>query len=625
MAGLWGGAWLVGLPARAQSTAAASLRVEEASAARSGWDAEAAPVAGWEPVRLPDEWSQRWPGFDGVVWYRLQWTEPEDRPVAARALLIEYVTMAGAVYVNGSLIGRDRRLTEPLSRSWNMPRQWVLDAPLLRPGRNEVIVRVSGFAAFQPGVGPVMLGTPTQIAREFDSTLFERRSLQWLGIGLTLAMGVIFGMLWLLRRAETAYGWFAAFSLAWMPYSYNFIATESWPLSSTHAFQRMVTLALLLSIAMFVQFTWSVCQLSMPGLRRVVLGLAALAGIAVLVEPLGLPVVSVRTMGIQTALGMFILSSALIMWHAWRTREVEAIALAACTLLPIVAGVHDTLVFMQVVPGSRYYVTASSSAMLVGISFVLTWRFVQGMRLVENFNVELQTRVNDATGRLSDVLGRQHAAQMLQTRLSERLSLVRDLHDGLGMTLSSHIHRLRGDQGAGSTQTLHALEEVSADLRLIMESSALEPDDTLVDRLAPLRHRTTRVMEAAGIDCRWELHGLDDFAMESRRALDLLRLLQEALTNVLRHSGARHVRVFVDAREAEVTLTVSDDGRGLPAGPASKPASGGLGMASMHARAKRLEGHLHIDSDSTGTLLSLTFPRTSSRTTDATRPAALTD
>lgn len=583
-------------------------RLVHAEAVRSGWDADTPPATGWEPVQLPDNWAVRWPGFDGVVWYRLHWNEPAADPPAPRALLAEYFNMAAAVYVNGSLVGRDRRLTEPLSRSWNLPRRWTIDAPLLRPGRNELLLRVSGLAAYQPGAGPLTLGTPAQIAPLLDRVLVERRSVQWLGIGLTLVMAVLFGMLWMLRRSETAYGWFAAFSLAWLPYSYNYIATEAWPLPSTDSFQRLNVMALLLSIAMFVQFALSFCQFAMPRLRRASLGLAALAELGLLLAPVGAPLALARTIGVHTALALFVLASGLIVWRAARTRAPEAIAMGACTLLPMVAGVHDALVFMQVLPGNRYYVTTSSSAMLLGISFVLTWRLVLGMRLVENFNAELQARVADATARLSDLLGRQHAAELLQTRLGERLSLVRDLHDGLGMTLNGHIHRLRAETAAGDAQALHALEEISADLRLIMESSALEADEAFIGRLAPLRHRTTRILEAADIDCRWELHALEDYRMDSRRALDLLRLLQEALTNVLRHSRAGRVHVLIDAREPRLVLAVTDDGVGLSA--AGVPgATAGLGIPSMHARARRLQGTLSIESDAHGTRVRLSCPK----------------
>ena len=103
-------------------------------------------------MTLPDAWAGRWPAHDGVVWYRLRWSEPATAGAPApRGLAMDYLSMAGAIYLNGALLARDPQLEEPLSRSWNHPRHWLLSAPLLRPGPNELLVRVSGLAAYAPG------------------------------------------------------------------------------------------------------------------------------------------------------------------------------------------------------------------------------------------------------------------------------------------------------------------------------------------------------------------------------------------------------------------------------------------------------------------------------------------
>src|SRR4249920_1245808 len=71
-------------PAPAASTLAFD-RVEAVRAPR--WQDEQPPATGWVEVSLPDAWQSRWPGFDGVVWYRLSWTQADTEP--APALLLE--------------------------------------------------------------------------------------------------------------------------------------------------------------------------------------------------------------------------------------------------------------------------------------------------------------------------------------------------------------------------------------------------------------------------------------------------------------------------------------------------------------------------------------------------------
>lgn len=574
-------------------------------AARADWNASAPPTDGWTPVGLPDAWAARWPGFDGVVWYRLRWsggsgaTQPP--PLG---LLVEYVNMAGAAYLNGSLIGRDASLVEPLSRSWNLPRFWVLDAPLLRPDSNELLIRVSGLSAYQPGLGAVTLGAPEALRPAYRESLLIRRTLPLLGIGLTLVMGVMYGMLWLLRRSELSYGWFSLFSLLWVLYSYNYVAFDTWPFAGTDAFQRANHMALLASIACFFMFALHFCELARAGTQRAVLlvGGAGLATLSAMPPPW---LEAARDTTVLVVLFGYFASCAIIARHAFVSRRLEVAVLAVCLLLPVAAGVHDTLIFLEWLPGTRYYVSLSSSATLVGISFALTWRMVRGMRLVEHFNAELRQRVDEATRRLAEGLKRQHAAELVQTRLTERLSLVRDLHDGLGMTLSSHIHTLgnRADGGEDGV-ALWALKEVNDDLRLIIESSAFDDTDELADRLVPLRHRSTRLLEAAGIECRWQLQGLQGCRLGGKRDLDFLRVLQEALANVLKHSGATQVEVRIETAAEQVRLAIHDNGRGF-AGDASSPSSAGMGLQNMRARAARLGGTLEIRTGASGTLLEL--------------------
>lgn len=62
--------------------------------------------------------------------------------------------------------------------------------------------------------------------------------------------------------------------------------------------------------------------------------------------------------------------------------------------------------------------------------------------------------MEDATLRLSSVLQREHATELENTRLAERMNLVRDLHDGLGMTLSGHIASLENRSAAGHDAAL---------------------------------------------------------------------------------------------------------------------------------------------------------------------------
>ena len=71
------------------------LVLTHAEAVRGDWQDSAPPATGWVPVTLMDQWQARWPGHDGVVWYRLQWNQVDATQPAG--VLIEYLNMADVV------------------------------------------------------------------------------------------------------------------------------------------------------------------------------------------------------------------------------------------------------------------------------------------------------------------------------------------------------------------------------------------------------------------------------------------------------------------------------------------------------------------------------------------------
>jgi len=90
----------------------------------------------------------------------------------------------------------------------------------------------------------------------------------------------------------------------------------------------------------------------------------------------------------------------------------------------------------------------------------------------------------------------------------------------------------------------------------------------------------------------------------------LFPLLQEALTNVHRHSGSQAVEVRVTAEDARVVLTVKDFGMGVPREVLDhfwKTGNAGIGLAGIRERLKELGAALAIESDLDGTLLSATI------------------
>ena len=562
---------------------------------RSDWVAETPPDTGWIDVTLPDDWSTRWPDFDGVVWYRLRWTQPAS--VSQVGLLLSYLNMAGKVSLNGAVLAEDDSLLEPLSRSWNRPRHWLLSAPLLRMGENTLLVRVSGLAAYQPGLGRVDIGPALVIQDRYDHESLLRRDLQLVSIAVAATMAGFFLTLWMARRKEAAYGWFAVQLLAWIVVAVNQVMTSPWPFRTTDALEAVGSSAILVYGACYTMFVLRFCGRRAPRLEAAYWALVAVVSVWVLLAPH----TSMRTVRDLLMLLALVLTSCTILlfvFLAWKSGRTDQRLLAICGLINLVAGAHDALVFVRVLDSNAYFASFTAQTTAVGAALVLAGNFVRSLRRIEAFNTELVQAVEAGRAELAASLRRQHELEILHARLGERADLAHDLHDGLGGMLISNIATLeQGPKTPAASTMLDALKDMRDDLRLIIDSAAAQHygEQSLADLLAPLRHRMTRLFETHGIAVRWRVQNIHDIYLTASQSLDVLRILQEALTNAFKHSGASQVEIGIHSDADALSLEIMNNGTGFDA--ASEENRYGTGMRSMRERARRLNATISIASE----------------------------
>jgi PAS domain S-box-containing protein len=207
--------------------------------------------------------------------------------------------------------------------------------------------------------------------------------------------------------------------------------------------------------------------------------------------------------------------------------------------------------------------------------------------------------------------------QLLEVQEAERRHLARELHDEIGQTLTALKLNLEGIGRAwpGAAPAPPALEDSLAVVdQAISEVRNLSLDlrPALLDDLGlvpALRWYVERQAQRAGLTARL------DAAVHERLppALETVcfRLVQEALTNVLRHAGARHVDVLLWREGAAVELTVRDDGAGFDVAEARRRAAHGasLGLLGMQERVQLLGGTIDVHSaPGHGTQIRAHFP-----------------
>ena len=220
----------------------------------------------------------------------------------------------------------------------------------------------------------------------------------------------------------------------------------------------------------------------------------------------------------------------------------------------------------------------------------------------------LERRVDEQ----SEVLDARTARLLSEMRsravLEERQRVTRDIHDGIGGNLVSLLLRLR----TGSLAPEQVSDEIQAglhDLRLVVDALDSVGED-LGSALTTFRARAEPQARAAGIALHWsQSEQLPRTLPRARSMLDLYRILQEAMTNALRHAGARNlwIDIGVDgaAPERVLVLDVADDGGGFDV-DAAKP---GRGLGNMRKRARDLGAAFVIrPREGGGTRLRLEMP-----------------
>jgi len=236
---------------------------------------------------------------------------------------------------------------------------------------------------------------------------------------------------------------------------------------------------------------------------------------------------------------------------------------------------------------------------------------------------ELEKMVDERTAEL-----RRLSVRLLSMQDEERRRIARDLHDGLGQELAVAKMVLGKSLGPNSTPAEKQVANEASEIidRAIQQvrsmSHLLHPP--LLDEvglLSALSWYMEGLTKRSGIETSFEVQ--PDFprlAPELETAI--FRIVQEALTNVFKHSEARKVWINLSRRDGQMIVSVRDDGKGIKKRTADlQPDSIGIGLGGMRQRAKEFGGELRLCNAQPGTLVELVIPAGRSVSEETPTPA----
>jgi signal transduction histidine kinase len=228
------------------------------------------------------------------------------------------------------------------------------------------------------------------------------------------------------------------------------------------------------------------------------------------------------------------------------------------------------------------------------------------LRLAQRFAARAAVAVD-----LSNRVGRVTVQRILGGQEQERRRLSRELHDETGQALTSILLGLKSLEEARDTDrfadALAKLRELVTVTLQDVRRLAVELRPKALDDfgLAPALERlTSSFAEQTGIETHLEAR-LPEGRLPSETETVLYRVVQEALTNIVKHARADRVSIVLQGRPGKVTAVIEDDGRGFS--PDQENANG-LGLVGMRERVALLGGRVEVESSSAGTTIVVEVP-----------------
>jgi len=228
-----------------------------------------------------------------------------------------------------------------------------------------------------------------------------------------------------------------------------------------------------------------------------------------------------------------------------------------------------------------------------------------------NSEVSERTQIQEALEQSQEML-RQLVAHQDRIRETERKRIAREIHDELGQHLLvlridvSMLARSENEHpklGEKIEVILQHIDTTMRSVRAIINN--LRPSVLDLGLLAALEWQAEEFQRRSGITCDLVTDD-EDMELEDSVATVLFRILQEALTNVLRHAKASRVEIQLQRDLTGLVMTIADNGVGMRYAQRSEQNS--FGLVGIRERLYILGGELNIESSSNGTVLTVTLP-----------------
>ncbi len=513
------------------------------------------------------------------------------------ALLLPSYAAAVVIEANGQQIALNDLDTLRSLRFVTMPIFAPLSQTAVRVGANHFDIQLSSRPGRPASLARIFVGPRATLRPYYQARWFTSAGLPTLVAGGEGSMAIVFALIWATRRSETTYGWLAALLVLAAVHGTVLVPDFGWG-GSDYPFWNLLVLWEVTALLMFIRAvagapmrrrTWLLAV--PPGLLWALYLLNAAAYNPTLVTRGGIVMILAYVL-----LGIGTLARASLN----RNRDALIILLGVVVVFPFIG--HDMLEAVGILRDQVFLGRAAVSGWLMAVCTLMTLRFVQALREADQTAEALRLRVAAAEAELRTTYEELRIRREAEAVEQERARLMRDLHDGVGGELASMLALADSPGPHGAEIAVHARAAL-ADMRLIIGSLEDYGGD-LALALGAWRERAEPQVRAAGLKLDWRVDDLPELkGLGPAQVLDVLRIVQEGVTNVIKHARATRVEVAAFETPEGVAIAVRNDGPGI------EQRAGGNGLRNMAMRAERLRATLAFGRNGDETELRLTLPR----------------
>lgn len=539
-----------------------------------------------------------------AVWYRIELPATQVTSQLGALYLPRWHTFGHlSIYVDRTLIYNS--LADGVFGAFNDPLFVQLPVDLADAQRPlELLIRTDSAREIGGAVSSIWLGPPLVLKRMYDIRRMLQNRVPQITSSIFLVLGAFALAVWARRRHEITQLQFFVLSVLFYIRNLHYYIDDIWIPDHWFSWLTVNSLGWLDVVVYF--FAFNLYGQRYRLFERILVGAMLVA--SALTLPLGivennLAMLSPLAYLIFTGVSFGV--AALLSIVSWRARSLECGVLAAILWLNLFLGVHDWMLQnWRSDIESVYLLPFGVLALFAMFLTTVLRRYLAALTASEKASAQLEARLAEREQELRESYGKLREVEQAQLLSQERQRLMREMHDGLGSALMSSLIAVERGQ-MQTPDIVQVLRECVDDLKLTIDS--LEPvGDDLLLLLATLRYRLEGRLQAAGIQLVWAVEPVPNLSwLNPALSLHILRIVQEILTNVLKHAHAKSIRVAAIREGDNVVVAVEDDGVGFDVAGLIQP---GRGLANMRQRAALLGATLEVESRAGATRVCLRLP-----------------